>query len=141
MIYLIAGAAVIALLVWAGRGGLRSLSGGGIRITASMLSILALIAAGFLALRGGWIAGLALLVLALGGAYAARGTPRAAAPQRPKDTSLEEARAILGVGADATEEEIQEAYTRLMQLAHPDKGGTNGLAAQLNAARDRLLKR
>jgi len=26
-----------------------------------------------------------------------------------------------------------------MRLAHPDKGGTSGLAAQLNAARDRLL--
>jgi hypothetical protein len=26
-------------------------------------------------------------------------------------------------------------------MAHPDKGGTSGLAAQLNAARDRLLKK
>jgi curved DNA-binding protein CbpA len=54
--------------------------------------------------------------------------------------SLDEARSILGVGADATREEIQAAYSRLMRLAHPDKGGTSGLAAQLNAARDRLLK-
>jgi hypothetical protein len=27
-----------------------------------------------------------------------------------------------------------------MRMAHPDKGGTSGLAAQLNAARDRLLQ-
>ena len=31
--------------------------------------------------------------------------------------------------------------TRLMRAVHPDKGGTAGLAAQLNAARDRLLSK
>jgi curved DNA-binding protein CbpA len=43
------------------------------------------------------------------------------------------------VGPDASKAEIQAAYSRLIRLAHPDKGGTAGLAAQLNAARDRLL--
>lgn len=140
MIYLLAGAIVIGLLVWAGRGGLRGLSGGGVRVAAGVLSVFALAAAGVLALRGGWLAGLALLVLGFGSAFAARRTPRASqAP--PRDTSLEEARSILGVGPNATEEEIQAAYTRLMRMAHPDKGGTSGLASQLNAARDRLLSR
>ena len=54
--------------------------------------------------------------------------------------SLEAARSILGVGPDATAKEINAAYTRLMRMAHPDKGGTTGLAVQLNAARDRLLR-
>jgi curved DNA-binding protein CbpA len=54
--------------------------------------------------------------------------------------SLSEARSILGVGPEATPEEVQAAYTRLMRMAHPDKGGTTGLAVQLNAARDRLLE-
>jgi curved DNA-binding protein CbpA len=54
--------------------------------------------------------------------------------------SAAEARSILGVEPDATPDQIRSAYTRLMQRAHPDKGGTTGLAAQLNAARDRLLK-
>jgi curved DNA-binding protein CbpA len=54
--------------------------------------------------------------------------------------SLAEARSILGVAEGASPAEIQAAYSRLMRLAHPDKGGTSGLAAQLNAARDRLLK-
>ena len=54
---------------------------------------------------------------------------------------VDEARRILGVSADATDAEIQEAYTRLMRMAHPDAGGTSGLAAQLNAARDKLLGR
>ena len=48
---------------------------------------------------------------------------------------------VLGVPRTATEAEIKEAYGRQMRLAHPDKGGTSGLAAQLNAARDRLLKK
>ena len=30
--------------------------------------------------------------------------------------------------------DIRAAYARLIQMAHPDKGGTAGLAAQLNAA-------
>jgi curved DNA-binding protein CbpA len=55
--------------------------------------------------------------------------------------SADEARSILGVGPEATPEEVQAAYTRLMRLAHPDKGGTSGLAAQLNAARDRLIRK
>jgi curved DNA-binding protein CbpA len=45
------------------------------------------------------------------------------------------------VAPDASLSEVKAAYTRLIQMAHPDKGGTEGLAAQLNAARDRLIKR
>ena len=54
--------------------------------------------------------------------------------------SAHQARAILGVGENATPDEIQVAYKRLMLRVHPDNGGAAGLAAQLNAARDRLLK-
>ena len=53
----------------------------------------------------------------------------------------DEARSILGVGAEANAVEIEAAYRRLMLRAHPDHGGSTGLAAQLNAARDRLLKK
>jgi curved DNA-binding protein CbpA len=44
------------------------------------------------------------------------------------------------VSDQASRAEIETAYRRLMQMAHPDRGGSAGLAAQLNAARDRLLK-
>jgi curved DNA-binding protein CbpA len=47
---------------------------------------------------------------------------------------------LLGVTAAATPQEINAAWKRLMGRAHPDQGGTEGLASRLNAARDRLLK-
>ena len=64
-----------------------------------------------------------------------------ATPPTAGRISDSEARSILGVGPEATDAEIRAAYGRLMRMAHPDKGGTSGLAAQLNAARDRLLKK
>jgi DnaJ-class molecular chaperone len=54
--------------------------------------------------------------------------------------SLAQARSILGVTDSATPAEIEAAYRQQIRHAHPDRGGTSGLAAQLNAARDRLLK-
>jgi hypothetical protein len=48
---------------------------------------------------------------------------------------------ILGVPVGAEPEVIHAAWRRLMGRAHPDQGGTEGLAARLNAARDRLLRK
>jgi hypothetical protein len=91
------------------------------------------------ALRGAWGSAIVLVVVGLWLAVSTRRTG-VAPPPRGGRMSLDEARSVLGVGEDATPEEVQAAYTRLMRMAHPDKGGTSGLAAQLNAARDRLLR-
>lgn len=52
-----------------------------------------------------------------------------------------EARAVLGVSAEADADAIRAAHRRLVTAVHPDKGGSADLTQRLNAARDVLLKR
>ncbi len=67
---------------------------------------------------------------------------RPAAPVQPHDTPEDSAaRALLGVAANASADEIRRAYRTKMAQAHPDRGGSHNEAARLAAARDRLLKK
>jgi preprotein translocase subunit Sec63 len=58
----------------------------------------------------------------------------AASAMRPS-----EARTLLGVGENASAEDIRAAHRRLIAKVHPDAGGSAGLATRVNAARDALI--
>lgn len=54
--------------------------------------------------------------------------------------SLEEACKILGIEEGADREEVVAAHRRLALKVHPDRGGSNYLAAQINRAKEVLLQ-
>ncbi|MGN7098295.1 molecular chaperone DnaJ [Brevundimonas diminuta] len=111
------------------------------RISATILSAALLAGAVLAVARGAWLIAGGMASAGVWLAVQSRIRPvagRAVQPQEPM--SKAEARSILGVAADADAQMIHAAWRRLMARAHPDQGGTEGLAARVNAARDRLLK-
>ncbi|MEW6595886.1 MAG: J domain-containing protein [Pseudomonadota bacterium] len=114
---------------------------------AAGLSLISLLAGVLMLARAAFGEAALFLALAAGFGAAARTKRGKVAPAKAEPTTPQvpavmdraQAAAILGVTKDADAEMVQAAYLRLMRLAHPDVGGTSGLAAQLNAARETLL--
>ena len=107
------------------------------RVTATLLGAVMLAGGALAAFRGSW---LTAAVLAAAGLYLAWSS-RIRPVTRSEPISEADARAVLGVGPSASEAEVRTAWKRAMARAHPDQGGTEGLATRVNAARDRLLRK
>ncbi|MBH1997952.1 MAG: molecular chaperone DnaJ [Sphingomonadaceae bacterium] len=95
-----------------------------------------------LAAKGKPVVGAPLLIgaaLFFAGQGKLRGKRARPAPKAPRRDDVAQARALLGLSPDADPDAIRAAHRRLIASVHPDKGGTEALAAQINAARDLLL--
>jgi hypothetical protein len=108
------------------------------RVAATLFSAVMMGGGALLAFRGAWLPAAGLVGAGLWLSIASR---QRAPPPRAEALTDADARSILGVSREATAVEINAAWKRQMARAHPDQGGTEGLASRLNAARDRLLKR
>lgn len=64
-------------------------------------------------------------------------TSRGKPPANAKE--VQEAYEILGLQPNCSREEIIDAHRKLMQKNHPDRGGSDYIAAKINQAKDTLL--
>ncbi|WGM30798.1 molecular chaperone DnaJ [Brevundimonas sp. NIBR11] len=108
------------------------------RVAATLISAVLLAGGALVLSKGGWISGAALVGAGLWLTVSSR---MRTVPRTAEGLSASDAASTLGVSVDATPEAVNAAWRRLMARAHPDQGGTEGLAARLNAAKDRLLKK
>ena len=60
-------------------------------------------------------------------------------PSAEREMDQQQALAVLGLSSGASKEQIVDAHRRLMQKLHPDRGGSDYLAATLNLAKRVLL--
>jgi len=131
---LLAALAVLGLWLW--------LRGRGRRVSAQWVAIAGALIGATLAAKGMPVVG---ALIATGSGLWLQFGPQARGggrmpPGPPAGLDRAEAADLLGVAPDADRETILAAYRRLMARNHPDAGGSAGLAARLNAARDALLK-
>lgn len=70
----------------------------------------------------------------------AGGTRTAPPPAATGKMSREEALSVLGLTTEANDKDIDVAWKKLISQIHPDKGGTDYLAAKINEAREVLKK-
>ena len=119
-------------------------------IYAALAAVLILVVTG----KAHWLMGVLAALLAIAGRLVQfmpyvplfkklMGEQEQGQPGQPRPAQSEmtrqEAADILGVGVDASVDEVRQAHKRLIQKLHPDRGGSDVLAKQINLAKDILL--
>ena len=91
-----------------------------------------------LASRAMQLAQYAPLIKKLMGEESPSGSDESAVAAR-ENMSRQQAADILGVDVDDSRDDVKLAHKRLIQKLHPDRGGSDALAKQINLAKDVLL--
>ena len=73
--------------------------------------------------------------------HASHDNPGGSSAKRTKSGKMtpQQAYEVLGLKPGASRDEIIQAHRRMMQKVHPDRGGSDYLASQINQAKDTLL--
>jgi hypothetical protein len=110
------------------------------RITVAQLPPLLLaLAGGFLALRGQWLIGLAAVGVGVSWYRGLTWRLFGLKSEQSAEFHLAKARALLGVSAHDDAERIRARHRTLISENHPDRGGSEERATELNQSRDLLL--
>lgn len=67
-------------------------------------------------------------------------TQRATPANQMNKMSIDEAYDVLNLKPDATKDEVIQRHKELIQKNHPDKGGSDYLAAKINLAKDIIIQ-
>ncbi len=142
MIPVALGLAALAVLLWAARGFAQARLPNAKALLGWVSALAGLALGAGLLLTGRWLA--ALLAGVLFGPLAWSWWQESQLPDESRGLHLArmtraEALAVLGLHDPVSDGQVIAAWTRLMQAAHSDSGGTEWLATRLTEARNALL--
>lgn len=138
------GLGVLGLLLWAANAFSRA------DITSLKALLAWIVALGGLALgtmllltgRGALAVGAAVFLGPLAWSWWQESQGKPSAPSKPRTGKMDRAEAldVLGLVDPVSDADVRAAWVQMMRVAHPDGGGSHGLASRVNQARDVLLK-
>ena len=109
-----------------------------IRLT-QLPPILLTLGGAMIALRGGWMIGIPAVLAGVAWYRGMTWRMFGLKSAQPDEFDLSKARWLLGVSAQDDAESIRARYRHLIAQNHPDTGGSEDRAVELNKARDVLL--
>ncbi|WP_108811554.1 DnaJ domain-containing protein [Sphingorhabdus sp. Alg231-15] len=132
---LVLSASVIAALILSGRAKTMN--------TNDWLAVVVALLGVNLFRGGNWIMGSGLVIAAAawsGSKLLADLKTDKSEQRKPRDFELDRARSLLGVPDEADQATINNAWRACLSEHHPDRGGDEQIARQINRARDILLE-